>query len=166
MANPHWISLYPSAVVEHLRTESLDHTPILVHTTAMEKKGIRSFWFLEAWTTDDYSNIVVQEAWNGKTRVGMAEHKMKRALIQTAQTLSKWNKEYFGFAQTTITRLERELKRIQREDGISGDNQREIRANLEVQCNRLELILRQKSREVWLQSRDRNTKIFSHKPFI
>lgn len=125
VANSDWISLYPSELIEHLRTENSDHMPILIQTTAMENKGIRPFKFLEAWTTDDSSNSVIQEGWNGDTRGGMAEHKIKRALTHTSKALSKWNKESFGFAQANITRLEGELERIQREDDISGDNQRD-----------------------------------------
>lgn len=50
VASSEWITLFPLAVVEHLCTENSDHTPILVHTTANEMKGIRPFCLLEAWT--------------------------------------------------------------------------------------------------------------------
>lgn len=87
----------------------------------------------------------------------MEWHQLRRSLSNTYKDLQKWNRDQFGFAHLKIKQLEDELGSIP-----SGDGAKEscLRADLRVHRARLESILRQKSREIWLKEKDRNFKFF------
>lgn len=159
VANNIWMGNFPDSSVHYLRMEELDHCPISILSNKRAVKGTRPFRFLHAWTTDDSSIQVINEAWNLNSRGRMHNHRLMQSLNATTKALRKWNREIFGFAQFKIKDLEGELETLQR-NNVNHDRQRTILANLKEQRSMLELIHRQKSRELWLKEGDENSKFF------
>lgn len=117
------------------------------------------FRFLQAWTTDNQSHQIVQQAWKQETSQFLWSYKLDTSLRNTTRALQRWNRESFGYAHLKIKELEKELEITQQQDQPSA-KQDEIRMQLEVQRNRMESIYRQKSRDVWLKQGDKNSKFF------
>lgn len=86
-------------------------------------------------------------------------HRLNRSLNITTRRLRKWNRECFGFAEVKIYDLEEELQILQNGDSDES-RQLQIREELKEQRARLECIYKHKSRELWLQEMDCNTKFF------
>ena len=89
---------------------------------------------------------------------------MSNAILNnTTKALQSWNKEFFGYTHTRIKALEEELVFFQQKEEFQekpSARHGEIIEELRTQRERQEKIFKQKSREVWLQEGDRNTKFF------
>lgn len=63
LANKEWLDIYEDAYVDHLNSEVSDHAPVLLNTAGGETKTCnRPFRFLETWTSDESSSIIVKQA--------------------------------------------------------------------------------------------------------
>jgi hypothetical protein len=76
--------------------------------------------------------------------------------------LKKWNKECFGYAKTRIKELEKRIADLQDLEPSPSNLEQEAALSLELNdwLEREELKWRQKSRELWLKERDKNSKFF------
>lgn len=87
---------------------------------------------------------MVDQAWHANWKDGMEAHQLRRSLFNTSKALSKWNKEHFGFAHTKIKQLKEDLVNTPKDDDLKIQ---QIRSDLRTQRERMDSILRQKSRE-------------------
>lgn len=84
------------------------------------------FRFLQAWTTDNQSHQIVQQAWKQETSQFLWSYKLDTSLRNTTRALQRWNRESFGYAHLKIKELEKELEITQQQDQPSA-KQDEIR---------------------------------------
>lgn len=89
----------------------------------------------------------------------MESHQLRRILFNTTKALRRWNKEHFCISHEKIKSLEEKLESIQN-GRTDPKDQNQLKEELCIHKARLESILRQKSREIWLKKRDKNTKYF------
>lgn len=102
--------------------------------------------------------MVMEKAWRRQNfHLWKAERTIQK-LKQTAQAFKRWTKNHFGNASERIKYLETQLLQMQtgRDRICTLAVEKELREHRDMQ----ESILHQKSRELWIQARDRNSKFF------
>lgn len=147
------------AINKHLQGEESDHVPILLCLNSKENKANRPFRFFQAWISNPSCCTVVKKAWSSDHNRGMHCHRLNRSLNATSKALRKWNRESLGYAHQQIKGLENELANLQQIDqGVVRQDQ--IQSDLRIKRARMESINKQKSRELWLNEGNKNTKFF------
>lgn len=140
--------------------EDSNHTPILLFTSRDGIGGIKPYKFFKAWTKDSSSHLIVKETWSKNVLGGIEGHGLARRLSNTTRALKYWNRAQFGFTQSIIKQLEEELLHLQFGDNGISPRQREVEQELREHRQQLESIYRQKSIELWLAERDKNSNFF------
>lgn len=107
-----WVTMFPKAEMEHLPIECSDHSMIFLRMEGPGQYNCISFQFIKAWVSDKSTFSVVENVWEEDWNDEMESHQLWRSLFNTSKALRKWNKEYFGFANTKIKALEEELDKI------------------------------------------------------
>lgn len=104
---------------------------------------------------------VIEDAWNENV-IGSEFIKFCKKQASTRDALQKWNKEVFGNWQDKINALLQKIKAVQAEPPSenTGPKEQALQSELSEWLLRSKSLWRQKSRELWLKLRDRNTKFF------
>nr|XP_048336943.1 uncharacterized protein LOC107411956 [Ziziphus jujuba var. spinosa] len=161
LASPDWRILFPQAGVIHLPPAGSNHLPLKLTMTQDHPTTPRPFRFLEVWTRDPSCESIIKEAWSSSSH-NRPRTSLGFKLSNTTRALKRWNKDNFGFCHTKINDLEASLSQVYNRTP-SEENLR-LMQSIQSEINewrlRLELVWRQKSREVWLQAGDRNSKFF------
>ncbi|KAG8661287.1 hypothetical protein MANES_02G227400v8 [Manihot esculenta] len=74
LASYHWLSLYPSASVEHLEDRGLDHHPVLISMVLSHPKAKRQLHFDERWISILETSLTIEGAWNTTSRLENAKN--------------------------------------------------------------------------------------------
>lgn len=106
---------------------------------------------MEAWASNYFSFKVVENAWDLNWKDIIESHHLRRSMFNTFKALQKWNREHFGYAHTKIKQLEHDLANLREGEEVRQHHRAKI-----------ESILRQKSREIWLKEWDKNSKILPY----
>lgn len=145
----------------HLVAFTSDHCPLLIENDPpdYEREGrrCRRFLFEEMWTSHEECGKVIEDAWN-RGRNDAAVLKIQRV----SADLRVWDKERFGHVRRSIISLREELAAIQRlpvSDQLFH-RRKEVEEKLDVILKREEVMWRQRSRMLWLESGDRNNRFF------
>lgn len=108
-----WLEIFPMASNQHLRSEELDHCPILLRQKGKENKTNRPFQFFQTWLTDNTCNSVINKAWKEDDNRGMHNYRLTKSLDYTSKALKKWNRDCSSYVHKQIKALETELEEIQ-----------------------------------------------------
>lgn len=154
------------ASVTHLQMEASDHCSILIKIVNPENKERQPFRFFQAWSSKLLSFDVIHQAWNNDKRLGMKCHQLTKSLRNTTSALKTWYIGAFRYAYKQISDLEVKLQILQKQENSNLAYQEEIQDKLRTQRNRMESINRQKSQELWLKNRDKNSKFFHVSTFV
>uniref|UniRef100_A0A803Q9B7 Endonuclease/exonuclease/phosphatase domain-containing protein n=1 Tax=Cannabis sativa TaxID=3483 RepID=A0A803Q9B7_CANSA len=156
-----WIMSFPKAGVRTLPIKDSDHAPILLDLLFDRERFFTPFRFLDAWTRDPRCREVIQKAWE-LVVTGTRSFQLMSRLKESRKLLSKWNREVFGFCKAKLSMLEKLLVEVQSRTPTQDNLKLEadILLELEEVTKREQEIWRQKSRELWLQNGDRNTRFF------
>nr|XP_048317975.1 uncharacterized protein LOC125418473 [Ziziphus jujuba var. spinosa] len=161
IASPNWHITFSQAEVCHLPSIGSDHMPVQLFLKREHPVLYRPFLFIEAWISDPSYEKVITESWFKSYRNDQRTPIWVK-INSTAKALRCWNKNCFGFCQSRLHNLETQLAQIAflppSRENIA--HQQRIQAEIEEWSFRMELVWHQKSRELWLQAGDRNSKFF------
>lgn len=129
--NIQWHEILPRACIFHLPAMKSVHNPLLFNVDEERQQLPRPLRFMEDWTRDDGSKMIVTHAW--KSFDGRNHNsQIMRKLNETTKALQKWNQEVFGFIQTRIKKLQQELDLIQQKELTEENLQIEVNIQLEL----------------------------------
>lgn len=107
-----WRTKFDNSGVIHLNALRSDHAPILLNLYLDHPNLPKPFRFQEIWTRDPSCGNVIKRAWECNNS-NVDRISIGKRIINTARTLSKWNKESFGFCKNRICDLEDKINRLQ-----------------------------------------------------
>lgn len=157
IGNEDWCHYFPQAQVLNSVAPISDHTPIVLHTTAIQPRiSRRSFRFENMWLQEPELDGVLEQSWDA----GQGSSLLER-LNNCAHALSAWGKKIKDRFRKDINDCNKKLQRLQ---GLSdNDSMVEFRATQDRLCLLLsqeELYWRQRAKSFWMKDGDRNTKYF------
>jgi endonuclease/exonuclease/phosphatase family metal-dependent hydrolase len=160
-----WDDLFPSILQKRLPRILSDHFPIVLECGDFSRSR-RPFRFENMWLKADGFKERVKEWWNSYTFYGTPGYIMACKLKALKVDLKKWNEEVFGNVGVKINKLMSELVELDALADLRPLTEVEIQkkvgivADLERTSLLEEISWRQKSRALWLQEGDKNTKFF------
>lgn len=133
----------------------------MLDTCPKETFAHRPFWFEAVWICDPRCYSIIDSAWNEEVR-GSHFTKLCKKQEATRKALRKWNKEAFGLCQMRINSLIHKIFEIQKAEPSdwNGNNEATLQAELRKWLLRSEVLWCQKSRELWLKEKKKNTNFF------
>ncbi|GLT94943.1 hypothetical protein SLE2022_126540 [Rubroshorea leprosula] len=141
LATPNWRALFPRAKVRLLPPLSSDHSPLWITLDSHYKRRNRCrrrFRFEDMWLQDPRCTEIIK---------------------------SSWNALHFDHVQQRLKQCMESLESLRNNPPSipTQDEEKRVLAETEEWLEREELMWRQRSREIWLQEGDRNTRFFHKK---
>jgi hypothetical protein len=161
LANNDWVHLFPNSLINIIPASNSDHCPLLLSTVGTYQDLPKPFRFEAFWTRDHTSHEVVANTWLMDVP-GSPAFSVSRKWKSTKSALKEWNHRHFGRIQSCIKKLMSDINVIQsKPHSISNASiEQNLQAELQEQLLRVEILWKQKSRELWLTCTDLNTKFF------
>ncbi|XP_050238375.1 uncharacterized protein LOC126687864 [Mercurialis annua] len=148
LATSEWIALFPDYSSQHLVRISLDHCPICLHLTGVERYEIkkRVFRFEAMWLSHPDCEEIVKGGWNLAQGADVVNK-----ISNCASSLATWNEEAFGNIYKQKRALSRQLESLQ-----DLPNTGRIAVRRRAVHDKLSEVLK-KEEIMWRQRRKRNT---------
>ncbi|XP_026416777.1 uncharacterized protein LOC113312235 [Papaver somniferum] len=159
LVNPYAELLCPKFYVNNLPRDSSDHFPMHIGFNFEVNFMPKPFHFMAMCMEDPTCRDVIANAWSVNV-IGSHAYKLKAKLLNTKKGLKGWNKISFGNIQTNIKTTREELADHQTFSPSDSSSTSRLRSRLEYLYNLEELYWKDKSREICLLERDRNSPYF------
>ena len=158
MGNAEWFSLYSNSSSQYLRFMGSDHRPIITHLSNRKRKGWKKFRFDKRWISKSGFENIVQEGWiDMESNDDIPLHvRIKRC----RSTIARWRREENYNTQKILEELKDKLDRSQVDQSLSAAEVSSIQIQPQKAYEEEEAFWHQKSRNLWFNKGDRNTKFY------
>ena len=168
LGNVEWTLLYPSAEIHHLPKVKSDHYLILLNTAPSEPKPPKPFRFEQMWLTNPTFPSLVEDSWQASDLLPSASSSLSRfpwRLNALTENICSWNRIHFGNVFQRKTRLIARLRVTQvalarKPSAYLYSLESQLTQEYNMVLHQEYLYWRLKSRIMWLNYGDANTKYF------
>ncbi|XP_074336953.1 uncharacterized protein LOC141674128 [Apium graveolens] len=143
---------------ERSRGSPSDHSPIYLDTRSnfSESKSERKFKFKNAWLAEPMCFQLVKDSWKV-----YASDNVRDKVLRCSHSLASWDSEVKGNFSGRIKKCKAELKNLRNKtDAESLEKFKEAKQKLFLILDQNEMFWRQRSKQLWLQAGDKNTRYF------
>lgn len=157
LINTKWSNLYQNAKVYNLEGSPSDHSPLLlVPEVLLKGNNKKQFRFENAWLTEPVCFQIIKDCWEEDNSSHVVT-KVKKC----AESLEVWGREITNCFGKRINECKLRMRMVRNkrdpESIIEFDS---ARKQLHLILDQKEIFWRQRSKKLWLQSGDKNTKYF------
>ncbi|KAM6599952.1 hypothetical protein CsatA_019561 [Cannabis sativa] len=157
LVSKQWLVYFSSAQLLNLELSSSDHSPLLLNLVGQSYiSRHKQFRFENFWLREPMCFQVVKDCWV-ESALGGIQEKIKLC----GNKLTEWNNDYLGKFHSRLKHWKSEAKKFKAgRDDVSLRRFKEAENNLFEVLNQKEIFWRQRSKQLWLQEGDQNTKYF------
>ena len=162
IATPAVKTMFPSLKVQHLSFFGSDHRAIFLDMEPrprQRRKGPRIQRFEQVWLRDDDCDNILASNWNG------GGHDPHDKAVSCLSQMSRWANKRFGDVPRKIEEVKRGLDELYGHEEEAGvlERIRRLEVRLDDLLESEEIWCAQRSRAMWLQHGDKNSKFFHQK---
>ena len=162
LANCDWLDMFPAATVSLLPWIGSDHRPLLLDTMSSSWKKPRTFRYDTRWRLFPEVKQVIEQIWSQDCS-NLTEGDICSIIKKCRNALSHWRSKNNTNSGKIISKLKSEIQKTYDSPCIDYAHLSSLKAQLQLQYRLEEEFWRMKSRVLWLQAGDRNTKFFHAK---
>lgn len=171
LASDQWCMDHPNAHITHLPRIASDHTPQLLTLDHNAARGPRPFRFENFWYGYERANEIIESEWANEP-LGDPAYRVFVKLSNIKNSLKAWNRKEIGNIFEKAKLIEAEIGNLQQKEErgcASSDEAIRIRCLTAEYHNFMrahEIFWQQKSRIMWVNQGDRNTKFFHRSTIV
>lgn len=152
-----WLDMFPMEKLYNVEGTTSDHSPILLVPQAISRVITPyRFKFENAWMVEPMCEVLVRDGWSSDSEASVTQ-KIKTC----SNSLAIWGKEITGSFGKRIKSCKAEMKQVRGgRDEDSKLRYRKAKNEFIKILNQREIFWRQRSKQLWLQAGDQNSKYF------
>lgn len=155
-----WLLDFDKSMVQHILTQSSDHSMVLLDTEPQHVKGKSRFIYDSRWSKVQNCVHVIQEGWRVEVQ-GSRMFKFYTKLKHCKEKLLVWRKKESSNSNIKIQHLRGQMECLQERGGQRDwEAWHQLKLQLEATYKDEEEYWARKSRVEWLQEGEQNTKFF------
>ncbi|KAH0990014.1 hypothetical protein GBA52_001497 [Prunus armeniaca] len=159
LVNTNWMEVWPNSRVVHMPRVGSDHCPLILECVPPSNRARRLFKFELAWAENPECVEIVNRGWREGRGRSLAI-KWRSSLNSCRRHLIAWSKSHFPNNKKVINRLMGEIDLLQQVDPLNVEQEKKLITRLSEAWMREDSYWKQRSRILWLNDGDRNTKFF------
>ncbi|KAG7583573.1 hypothetical protein ISN44_As08g030850 [Arabidopsis suecica] len=162
VATADWKEAYPKAMAQLLEWIGSDHKPLLLHTEDKKWKGMKLFRYDNRWRNNQEVQQTIEHIWNQKCN-HLPPQQFQEALKRCRNSLSSWKSVQNNNSHRKIQQLQAALTCAYDSPSPDYNHITTLKHQLQQEYRLEEEFWRTKSRILWMQAGDKNTKYFHAK---